>query len=56
MPIKQKISGCYRIGRYERNFVIKKKSADTLILESMSDQREITLSLKEKVTCVQKEL
>lgn len=53
---KQKISGCYRIGRYERNFLIKKKSADTLVLESMSDQREITLSLKEKVTCVQKEL
>lgn len=53
---KQKISGCYRIGRYDKNFLIKKKSANTLVLESLSDQREITLSLKEKVTCVQKEL
>jgi len=53
---KQKISGCYRIGRYDKNFLIKKKSANTLVLESLSDQREITLSLKEKVTCIQKEL
>ena len=53
---KQKISGCYRIGRYDKNFLIKKKSADTLVLESLSDQREIKLSLKEKVTCVQKAL
>lgn len=53
---KQKISGCYRIGRYDKNFLIKKKSSDTLVLESLSDRREITLSLKEKVTCVQKEL
>lgn len=53
---KQKISGCYRIGRYDKNFLIKKKSADTLVLESLSDQREITLSLKEKINCIQKEL
>jgi len=53
---KQKISGCYRIGRYDKNFLIKKRSADTLLLESLSDQREIKLTLKEKVTCVQKEL
>ncbi|MFW0714809.1 fumarate hydratase [Pedobacter sp. N23S346] len=53
---KQKISGCYRIGRYDKNFLIKKRSADTLILESLSDQREIKLALKEKITCVQKEL
>lgn len=53
---KQKISGCYRIGRYEKNFLIKKRSADTLSLESLSDQREIKLILKQKITCVQKEL
>ena len=53
---KQKISGCYRIGRYEKSFLIKKKSADTLLLESLSDQRQMTLSLKEKITCVQKPL
>jgi len=53
---KQKISGCYRIGRYDKNFLIKKKTNDSLVLESLSDQREIILSLKQKVTCVQKEL
>ena len=53
---KQKISGCYRIGRYERNFLIRKKSSDSLMLESMSDQREILLSLKENITCIPKEL
>ena len=53
---KQKISGCYRIGRYDKNFLIKKKTIDSLVLESLSDQREIILSLKQKVTCVQKEL
>ncbi|WP_443945640.1 fumarate hydratase [Pedobacter sp. AW1-32] len=53
---KQKISGCYRIGRYDRNFLIKKLTADTLLLESLSDQRQIEMILKEKTTCVQKEL
>nr|WP_233166953.1 fumarate hydratase [Pedobacter sp. ASV2] len=53
---KQKISGCYRIGRYDKNFLIKKSSANTLLLQSLSDQRETTLTLKEKITCVQKEL
>ena len=53
---KQKISGCYRIGRYDKNFLIKKKTNDSLVLESLSDQREIILSLKQKITCVQKEL
>ncbi|MNI65874.1 hypothetical protein D3C87_696120 [compost metagenome] len=53
---KQKISGCYRIGRYEKNFLIKKRSADSLTLESINDQREIKMTLKEKVTCIQKEL
>lgn len=53
---KQKISGCYRIGRYEKNFLIKKRSADTLSLESLSDQREIKLILKQRITCIPKEL
>ncbi|MDN3587690.1 fumarate hydratase [Pedobacter aquatilis] len=53
---KQKISGCYRIGRYDKNFLIKKKTTDSLILENLSDQREVVLSLKQKLTCVQKEL
>ncbi|WP_243718014.1 fumarate hydratase [Pedobacter changchengzhani] len=53
---KQKISGCYRIGRYEKKFLIKKSSSTTLLLENLTDQRQITLNLKEKVTCVQKPL
>ena len=53
---KQKISGCYRIGRYDQNFLIKKRTADSILLESLSDQREIKLSFKEKITCVQKKL
>ncbi len=53
---KQKISGCYRIGRYDKNFLIKKSVPDTLLLESLSDQRETKLTLKEKITCVQKAL
>lgn len=53
---KQKISGCYHIGRYDKNFLIKKYSADTLILEGLNDQREIKLALKEKITCIQKAL
>ncbi|WP_316737918.1 fumarate hydratase [Pedobacter aquatilis] len=53
---KQKISGCYRIGRYDKNFLIKKKTTDSLILENLSDGRELVLSLKQKLTCVQKEL
>lgn len=53
---KQKISGCYHIGRYDKTFLIKKHTADSLFLESLSDQRQIKLSLKGKITCVQKEL
>ena len=53
---KQKLSGCYRVGRYDKKFLIKKSSASTLLLESLTDQREIALNLKEKVTCVQKPL
>jgi hypothetical protein len=53
---KQKISGCYRNGRYETKFVIKNSTDSNLLLESLSDQRETNLILKEKITCVQKEL
>lgn len=53
---KQKISGCYRIGQYLTSFVIKDKTANTLLLESVSNQRQTKLALKQKITCVQKEL
>jgi len=53
---KQKISGCYRIGRYDKSFLIRKNNTDTLLLESLNDQRETQLVLKEKITCIQKAL
>jgi hypothetical protein len=53
---KQKISGCYRIGRYDKNFLIKKTTASTLLLQSLNDQQEINLALKQNITCVPKEL
>ncbi|MET4081244.1 hypothetical protein ABIB40_001189 [Pedobacter sp. UYP30] len=53
---KQKLSGCYRIGRYERIFLIKKADSSVIILESTTDQREIRLNLKQKIICVQKSL
>lgn len=53
---KQKVSGCYRNGRYITNFKIKSSSPTSLVLENLNDQRECTLVLKEKITCVPKEL
>jgi len=53
---KQKVSGCYRNGRYLSNFKIKSSSANSLVLESLNDQRECKLVLKEKITCQPKEL
>lgn len=53
---KQKISGCYHIGRYEKLFLIKKKLTDTLILENLNNQSQVKLSLKQKITCVPKPL
>ncbi len=53
---KQKISGCYRSGRYRPSFKIKLSNPNSLVLESLNDQRECTLVLKEKIKCVPKEL
>ncbi|ACU02387.1 hypothetical protein Phep_0161 [Pedobacter heparinus DSM 2366] len=53
---KQKISGCYQIGRYIRTFYIKSATAEELQLESINDQRECDLVLKERIVCVPKEL
>lgn len=53
---KQKISGCYRTGRYLSNFKIQSSTPGKLILESLNDQREYTLVLKEHITCIPKEL
>ena len=53
---KQKVSGCYRSGRYLNNFIIKSSSKEKLVLENLSDQRECVLVLKEAIICVPKEL
>jgi len=53
---KQKISGCYHVGRYIKSFKIKKSGDDGLLLESTDNQRELSLMLREKITCVPKEL
>lgn len=53
---KQKISGCYRNGRYLSNFKIESSAPNELLLLNLNDQRECRLILKEKITCVPKEL
>lgn len=53
---KQKVSGCYQIGRYEKIFYIKSSSADQLNLESLGNQRECHLVLKEHIICEPKAL
>ena len=53
---KQKVSGCYRNGRYLSNFKIKSTGPTRLVLESLNDQKECKLVLKEKIKCSPKEL
>lgn len=49
---KQKVSGCYQTGRFIKSFYIRSAKADTLYLQNTNDQRECTLVLKQKITCV----
>jgi hypothetical protein len=53
---KQKVSGCYRNGRYLTNFKIIKNSTNQIELENLNDQRPCVLVLKQKITCLPKEL
>ncbi|PST85314.1 fumarate hydratase [Pedobacter yulinensis] len=53
---KQKVSGCYRTGRYTEGFLIRKATATLLVLESLNDHRESAMALKEKIDCVPKPL
>lgn len=53
---KQKISGCYQIGRYIKSFYIRSAATDRLQLESVNDQRECNLTLKEQIICIPKAL
>jgi len=49
---KQKVSGCYTVGRYRKSFLVKSVNASHLLLQGLSDQRDIQLSLKQKITCI----
>jgi len=49
---KQKVSGCYQIGRFIKSFYIKRATPDTLFLQNTNDQRDCTLILKQKITCI----
>ncbi|WP_316822090.1 fumarate hydratase [Pedobacter gandavensis] len=53
---KQKVTGCYQIGRYVRSFFVKSFEPNKLSLVNASDQRECNLVLKEKIICEPKSL
>lgn len=53
---KQKVSGCYTIGIYRKGFIVKSSDAGHLYLQGLSDQRDVDLVLKQKITCVPQEL
>lgn len=53
---KQKVSGCYQTGRFIKSFYIKSTKPDAIQLESVSDQRDCNLVLKERIICKPKEL
>ncbi len=53
---KQKVSGCYRNGRYLSNFKIKSTRKDMLVLEGLNDQKECILTLKQNINCSPKAL
>lgn len=49
---KQKISGCYRIGRYVNGFKMLSKSDNKIELLNAKDGTELILNLKERINCV----
>lgn len=53
---RQKLTGCYQIGRYIKKFYIKSFEPNHLLLQSANDQRECSLVLKEKIVCEPKSL
>lgn len=53
---KQKVSGCYQTGQYLRSFSITSVKPNQLIIQSVNDQREAVLTLKEKIVCDPKPL
>lgn len=53
---KQKVDGCYRTGRYTTGFKIKSWTNQSLVLESLNDQRTCFLNLKQRIVCQPKAL
>lgn len=53
---KQKVSGCYTIGLYRKGFLVLPAMQKQLHLQSLSDQRELHLALKQAIVCVPKPL
>lgn len=53
---KQKISGCYRNGRYLANFIVAKPTDSLLVFENVNDKTKIKLALQQTIECVPKEL
>ncbi|WP_432713727.1 fumarate hydratase [Pedobacter sp.] len=53
---KQKVSGCYRTGRYIKGFYISAITPETIQLQSLNDQRDCNLVLKERIVCEPKSL
>ncbi|TKC02926.1 fumarate hydratase [Pedobacter frigoris] len=53
---KQKISGCYQIGQYIKRFKVIYAEKDEMIFESIENQRELNLKLKQPITCIPKAL
>ena len=53
---KQKITGCYHIGRFEKTFLIKSRQDSILSLIDAIDEKGFSLRLATKTTCVPKEL
>ncbi|WP_333866263.1 fumarate hydratase [Sphingobacterium sp.] len=49
---KQKISGCYLSGQYIPRFKVVYHAADSVVLESRLDQRQIILRKTKDITCV----
>ena len=53
---KQKVSGCYNVGRFLKTFIVKSFKKDSMLLENITDQRECKLALKKKINCVPQKL
>ncbi|RZK49586.1 MAG: fumarate hydratase [Pedobacter sp.] len=53
---KQKISGCYRNGRYFNQFIVKKNAEKELSFQGIQDKSQFVLNQKEEIICSPKPL